>query len=88
MRFTASKEAGNPHADLVGIALETLLVMIVKHAEMLAQLARNHVFLQLLPAVLVVGLHDLDHAVDRTIDVLQEHILQFHLRFSSPVRPD
>ena len=45
---------------------------------MLLQLAGNNVFFQLLPAVLVVRLHDFDNAVDGAVDAFQKHILQFH----------
>ena len=68
--FTAAKEAGNPHADFVRGPVDPLFVMIVKGPEVLLELSGDDVFLQLLPPVFVVGLHDLNDAVNGTIDVL------------------
>ena len=47
-----------------------MFVMIVKGPEVLLKLSGDDVFLQLLPPVFVVGLHDLNDAVNGTIDVL------------------
>ena len=46
---------------------------------MLAQFARDDIFLQLLPTVFVVRLHDLNHAVDLPVDVLLKHVVNLHL---------
>ena len=79
MRFTASEKAADPYAHLVGHAVHALLIVIVKGTEMLAQFACDDVFLQLLPTVFVVRLHDLDYAVDLSVDVLLKHVVNLHL---------
>ena len=79
MRFAASEKAADPYAHLVGRAVHALLVMVVKRSEMLAQFARDDIFLQLLPTVFVVRLHDLNHTVDLPVDVLLKHVVNLHL---------
>ena len=69
MRFTASEKARNPNPDFIGRIVERFLIIIQKRIKVLAQLACNNIFAQLLLNTSFVVLRDLDHAVDVTVDV-------------------
>ena len=82
MRFTTSKEAGNPHADFISRLVDSLCVVVKECAEVTAKLLGNYVFAEFLFQTPVIILHNLDNAVDVSFDVLLEHILYFHVATS------
>ena len=81
VRFTTSKEAGNPDADLVGRIVDGFDIVIKERGEMTPQLFRDYVLAEFLLQTLLVILRHLDNAVDVTVDVLLEHTLYFHSAF-------
>ena len=78
VRLTRAKEARDPYANLVGGSVDGRIVALEQRGEVLAQLARNNVLLQLGADGSVVVLGDLDHAVDGAVDVFLEHVLNAH----------
>lgn len=82
MRFTTSKEAGNPHADFISRLVDSLCVVVKECAEVTAKLLGNYVFAEFLFQTPVIILHNLDNAVDVSFNVLLEHILYFHVATS------
>ena len=78
--FTASEEAGDPYADVSRRLAERLAVGLEERLEMLLQLLRDDILVHLLADDVEVVLVDLDDAVDGTVYVLLEHLLDFHDR--------
>ena len=78
MGFTASKEAGDPHPDVIGRLLEGIAVIIKKTDEVFFQLFGNDIFAHLLLDDLIVILIDLDHTVDGPVDALGKHFTYLH----------
>ena len=78
MRFTTSKEAGNPDANFVGRIVNGFDVVIKECGEVTPQFFRDNVLAEFLLQALLVILRHLDNAVDITVDVLLEHTLYFH----------
>ena len=76
--LTGSEEARDPHADLVRGGVDGAAVGGEEVAEVARELARDHVFGQLLFDVGLVFLTDLDDAVDVAGDVALEHVLDAH----------
>ena len=76
--LAAAEVAGDPHAHAVGRRVERALVGVEEVGEVAAQLARDHVLLELLADRLVVG--HLDDAVDGPVDVPLEHVVDDHSR--------
>ena len=70
MRFTASKEARNPHTDFICGIIYRLGIVIEERAEMSAQLFRDDILTQLLAQTVIVVLGDLNDAINVTVDVL------------------
>ena len=79
VRFTASKEARNPNADLVGRIVNGLGVVIKKGLEVSAQLLGDYVLAEFLLQTALIILRNFDNAVNIAVYVLLEHILKFHL---------
>ena len=69
MRFTASKEAGNPYSDFVSRITQRLLIIIKERVKMLSQFSGNDVLTQFLLDAFFVILGNLDNAVYVTIDI-------------------
>ena len=82
MRFTASKEAGNPHADIRRLFAEGVAVIGKKGDEMLFQFPCDNVLFQFLHENIAGVLIDLDDPVDFPVDVLLKHILYSHVFLS------
>ena len=78
VRFTAAKEAGNPDAHLVGPPIDPFAVAAEEIGEMALQLAGDDIFLQFLADVFVIGLPDLDHALDVPVNRFCKHVLDQH----------
>ena len=78
MRFTASKEAGDPHTHLVRISGYAVLIAFEKASEMLLELSCDNVLFKFLPDVGVIALSNLDNSLDVTVNGLCEHIPDDH----------
>ncbi len=79
MRFTASKEAGDPDAHFVCSAGKTSLIGIKEFVHVLIKLFGHNVLVQLLINILLILLANLDDALDITADFFIKHILDFHI---------
>ena len=78
VRFTASKEAGNPHAHLWCCFYNPLFIGRVEIGKVLLKLAGNDIFLKLLRDICVLALTYDNYALNFTVNLLGEHILYFH----------
>lgn len=78
VRFTASKEAGNPHAHLWRCSDNPFFIGRIEIGKMLLKLAGNDIFLKLLRYICVLALSDNNYALNFSVDLLGEHILYFH----------
>ena len=78
VRFTTSKEAGDPDADIVGGLLKSLAIVIKETDEMLLQLFGDDIFPYFLLDDISGILIDLDNAVYRSVDVLGKHLTNQH----------
>lgn len=59
MRFTTSKEAGNPHADFISRLVDSLCIVVKECAEVTAKLLGNYVFAEFLfqtPVIICITL--------------------------------
>lgn len=81
MRFTASKEAGNPHTDVCRRLVKGIAVITEEGHEVLFQLIGNHIFTDFLFDYIIAGLIHLDDAIDFTVDIVRKHIANQHLWF-------
>ena len=79
VRFTTSKETGDPNADVSCIFVERLDVVIEESDEMLFQLSGDDILVQFLYKHAAFILIDFDDTVDFTIDVILEHRLNSHV---------
>ena len=78
MRFTTSKETGDPHAHICRMLPEGLPVVIKEGDHMLPDIPGDDILLHFLLQDLCRILIDLDDAVDLTVNVVIEHLLYFH----------
>ena len=78
VRFTASKEAGNPYAHLWRCSDNPFFIGRIEIGKMLLKLAGNDIFLKLLRYICVLALSDNNYALNFSVDLLGEHILYFH----------
>ena len=76
MRFTTSKIALNPDTGVSLRAIKAALVSLEEISEMTLQFARHNVFLKLLFNGVLLA--DADDAVDVSIDISLEHLLNLH----------
>ncbi len=79
MGFAASKESGNPDADMVSRAVQRPRVVVQEGQEVPAEFPGYDVLAQFLVEALRAPVCDLDNAVDWPVDGLFEHVLQQHL---------
>ena len=78
MRFTTSKEARDPNADISSGDVEGIAIIVEESGKMLSQFLRDNIFPNFLLNNFKFILIDLDNTVDSTIDVIMEHILNSH----------
>ena len=78
MRFTTSKEAGNPHADIIRGLVKAIAVIVEKADEMLLQFFGNHILTDFLLDHIRSILIDFDDAVNWSVDVLSKHVMNLH----------
>ena len=76
--FTAAKEAGNPYAGIRSRCIKGVAVIAEEGHEVLFQFIGDDVFVQLLFDDIIVGLLHLDHAVDFTVNIIGEHVVNPH----------
>ena len=91
MRFTTSKEAGDPYAHFRGCADDALFVGREEIREVLLQFPRYNVFLQLLLDISVFILPDNDNALNLSVNRLCKHFPNQHFHILLNVlcgRPD
>ena len=79
VRFTASKEAGDPYADICSGLVERLDIVVEEGDEVFLQLSGDNILVQLLHEHAALILIDFDDAVDLTVDVVSEHRLNSHV---------
>ena len=79
MRFTTSKEAGNPDAHFVCSSGQTSLIGIKEFIHVFIKLIGHNILVQLLIHIFLILLADLNDTLDVTIDLFIKHILDFHI---------
>ena len=72
VRFTTSKETGNPNSDICGTFSEGLTIIIKEGNEMLLQISGNDILVQFLNKNICGILVYFDDAIDFTINILLE----------------
>ena len=78
VRFTASKEAGNPYAHLRRCPDDPFFVSRVEVSKVLLKFTGYNIFLELLRYIGIFALPDDNYALNFAVDFLGEHILYFH----------
>ena len=78
MRFTTSKETGDPDTHLVGPASQPPFIGIEEPIHIFVQFFRYNVLIQFLIDVLLIFLSYLDDTIDLTVNALIKHISDFH----------
>ena len=79
MRFTTSKESGDPHAHISCRLPEGFAVIIEEGNHVLADIARNDILFYFLLQNVCGILIDLNDTIDLSVDVVMEHLLYSHL---------
>ena len=78
MGFTTAKKTGNPDTDFICGLIDGVGVVVKKSAEVAAKFPGDDIFAEFLFEGFIIILPDLDHAIDRSVDVLLEHALNLH----------
>ena len=78
VRFTASKETGNPNAHFWGSPHNALLIRSVEIGKMLLQLAGDNIFFKFLRDIGILALSDNYNALNLSIDFLGKHFFDLH----------
>ena len=78
VRFTTSKEAGNPHADIICWLVKAITVIVEKADEVLLQFSGNHILTDFLLDHICRILIDFDDTVNWSVDVLSKHVMNLH----------
>ena len=81
VRFTTSKEAGNPDADLGRGNVKGIAVIVEEGYKVTLQFPGNDVFSQFLLDDIIIGLIHLNNAVNSSVDVFRKHILNDHINY-------
>ena len=82
MRFTRTKETGNPCAIL--FVVRRVAVCVKEFGQIAANLLRQHILIDLIVKVLlIIGL---DHTIDIAINVLAEQLLEADSAFPVHLR--
>ena len=72
VRFTTSKETGNPHTDICSAFTERLSIIIKEGNEMLLQISGNNILVQFLNKNICGILVYFNYAIDFTINIILE----------------
>ena len=72
VRFTTSKEAGNPHSDICSAFTEGFSIIIKEGNEMLLQISGNNILVQFLNKNICGILVYFNDAIDFTINIILE----------------
>ena len=78
MRFTASKETGNPDAHLRSSPHNALLIGSIEVGKMLLQFSGHNIFFKLLRDIGVLVLSNDDNALNLSVDLLGKHFFNLH----------
>ena len=78
MRFTTSKEAGDPHAHFGGRSKDTFLICRIKIRKVPLKFARYNIFFQFLCYVCFCALSNNNNALKFAINLFAEHIFDLH----------
>ena len=78
VRFTTSEEAGNPYAHIIGRHIKRITVIVEEGNEMFFQFSGDDILSQFLLDNLVIRLVNLNDTTDSTVNVISEHILDYH----------
>ena len=79
MRFTTSKETGDPHADIVRRFIKGVAILVKEAYEVLLQFFRDDVLSNFLLDNVRCILIDFDDTIDLSVDVLSEHVANHHV---------
>ena len=85
MRFTTSKEAGNPDTHFRCGSLNTFFICCKEICKMTLKLTGHNVLFQLLRYIRFFTLTDNDNALYLTVNFLSEHVLDLHNSFLHPL---
>ena len=79
VRFTTSKEAGDPYADIVSGLIKGVAIVVKEADEMLLQFFCDDVLSNFLLDNVRCILIDFDDTIDLSVDVLSEHVTNHHV---------
>ena len=79
VRFTTSKEAGDPHTDIVRGFIKGVAIVVKEANEVLLQFFRDDVLSNFLLDNVRCILIDFDDTIDLSVDVLREHVANHHV---------
>ena len=79
VRFTTSKETGDPHADIVRRLIKGVAIVVKEANEVLLQFFRDDVLSNFLLNNVRCILIDFDDTIDLSVDVLSEHVANHHV---------
>ena len=82
MRFTTSKETGNPDSHLICIAVDSFFIAVKEITEMFQQFFGNNILIQFLIYIFFIGLADFDHAFDVAVNLFLKHVFYLHFSLS------
>ena len=85
MRFTTSKEAGNPDTHFRCSSLNTFFICCKEIRKMTLKLTGHNILFQLLRHICLFTLTDNDNALYLTVNFLSEHVLDLHNSFLHPL---
>ena len=85
MRFTTSKEAGNPDTHFRCGSLNTFFICCKEICKMTLKLTGHNILFQLLRYICFFTLTDNDNALYLTVNFLSEHVLDLHNCFLHPL---
>ena len=85
MRFTTSKEAGNPDTHFRCASLNTFFICCKEICKMTLKLTGHNILFQLLRHIRFFTLTDNDNALYLTVNFLSEHVLDLHNCFLHPL---
>ena len=81
VRFTTSKEARDPYANIIRRLIERLAVVVKEADEVLLQFLGDDIFSYFLLDDIGAVLINFDNAVNRSVDVLGKHVTNQHSHF-------
>ena len=78
VRFTTSKEAGDPDTHLIRVAVDSLFIVIKEVSEMLQKFFGYYIFFQFLIYIFFIRLTDFDNTFDITVNLFFKHVFNLH----------